>query len=147
MNPTHTMPEVDPTPADILRCAALYLTRHGWHQGDMYTDPGQLAPAACALGAIHMVVCGHTGTDYTDDQLDIYDRAVAILADHIDALIWEIDTITSPWISDGYDEPFSPTAIVAGWNDDARRTVHDVRAALADTAAEWDRLHPTGGSS
>ena len=41
-----------------LRQAGEYLIRHGWHQGGLFDQPGAVAPAASASGAIRMVVLG-----------------------------------------------------------------------------------------
>jgi len=139
MNPTHTMPSApdvgDPTPADILRCAALYLIRHGWHQGDMFTNPLQPTPAACAIGAIRMAVCGTPTSLYTGDQARQVGRAITLLAGHLH------DTGRIP---DGdHHCPLCPDdqEIIGDWNDEDDRTAAEVITALTDAADDWDHTH------
>lgn len=137
MHPTHTTTGTDPTPADILRYAALYLVRHGWHQGDMYANPDQLTPAACLQGAIKMAVCGGPTVDYTAATVDQVDTAIAVLADHL-TLYGYIDM-------DDHDE--DSVQFVADWNDTTGRTITQVLAVLLAAANDWDWLHPAGGAA
>ena len=46
------------TSPEVLRAAALHVTRHGHHQGDFYGDPATTATPACIEGAIGIVVLG-----------------------------------------------------------------------------------------
>jgi hypothetical protein len=138
MHPTHTRTaDVDLTPAVILRCASKYLQRHGWHQGDMFANAGRPKPAACALGAIRMAVCGGPDTNYTQDEADLMNAAVRAFAGLLIA-----------WAEPDPDEVRTddPSDVVADWNDDAGRHPSHVIAALVDAANRWDQLHtPDGG--
>jgi hypothetical protein len=136
MNPTHTTPtdDVDVTPADLLRGAATYLARHGWTQAEMFDDPTNPTPAACAYGAIKMATCGGPLADYTDEQAADANRALRILAGYL-------DTVFYVWGVNCYGELAEPFDVVTDWNDDADRTALDVIAALNAAADEWDRLH------
>ncbi|HZO63801.1 MAG TPA: hypothetical protein VFB74_02255 [Kribbellaceae bacterium] len=126
------------TVAEVLHCAALYLYRHGWHQGDMFDNPDQLTPAACAQGAIRMAVCGSPTTAYTDDTGHLVNQAIAVLAGHLHDTGY-VDT------DDYYGAlAASDTEIVGDWNDETDRTVTEVIAALDDAADDWTRLHPGG---
>ena len=65
MHPTQNpAAQASTTPADTLRRAGRYLTRHGWIQGDYYAtdletdDIAGPFPPACAAGAIAMAICG-----------------------------------------------------------------------------------------
>lgn len=125
-------------PAVTLRAAAEYLVRHGWFQGDMFADPEQPTPPACALGAIRMVVFGTpaiTAESLTDERIEAYDQAARQLADHL-ALFRHV----------GIDpvelETEDATAIVGDWNDAPDRNVAHVLAALHGAADDWDRTHP-----
>ncbi|NLU79088.1 hypothetical protein HCA58_12015 [Micromonospora sp. HNM0581] len=130
-------------PADLLRCAALYLRRHGWHQGTYYAPTDTLTPPACAAGAIGIACAGHTVEHFS--QLDPgtladYLATLAAFVDHLDTAypLFLID-------EDGYliDEHTSPYS----WNDDPARTADEVVTALEDAADEWDRLHTEGGEN
>jgi hypothetical protein len=125
---------LDLTPADVLRGAALYVRRHGLHQGDMFANPDMPYPAACAQGAIKMAACGNPSTDYTVGQAALVDDAIATLADHLDA-------ISDVW------HRICPGETVADWNDYAGRTADHVAAALTAAAERWDRTfgEPCGG--
>ena len=135
--------EVQVTPADLLRMAALYLRRHGWHQGTYYAPTDTPTPPACAVGAIGMACAGrpvnhfsYINTDFQPAYLD----AIAALTDYLDQHypIHHVD-------DDGYwlDEHTSPYS----WNDDPLCTAEHVIAALEGAAKEWDRLHPQGGEN
>ena len=60
MQPTQTpVTDATVTPARTLRAAALYLTQHGWIQGNYYDQAATVfTPAACTVGAIGMVCYG-----------------------------------------------------------------------------------------
>ncbi|MEV6375468.1 DUF6197 family protein [Micromonospora musae] len=144
MKATHNPPTtVQVTTADLLRMAALYLRRHGWHQGSYYATPDIPTPPACAVGAIGMAASGrHTdhfyGLDF-DTQVD-FRQAVGVLTVYLDDQepICAVD-------EDGFliDEHTSPYS----WNDDPARTADEVITALEKAADEWDRLHTQGGEN
>ncbi|MEV0876891.1 DUF6197 family protein [Micromonospora echinofusca] len=144
MKATHNPPTVvQVTPADLLRCAALYLRRHGWHQGTYYALTDTLTPPACAVGAIGMACAGkplmHPVLLSSADE-DTYRQSIAALVDYLDgfAPVFHID-------EDGHllDEHTSPYS----WNDDPARTAEQVITALEKAADEWDRLHMQGGEN
>ncbi|WP_432049536.1 DUF6197 family protein [Verrucosispora sp. NA02020] len=134
------------TPADLLRMAALYLRRHGWHQGTYYltTAPaGCPTPPACAVGAIGMAVAGHRVDHFY--SLDFgtqvaFRTAVGVFTTHLDDYepICAVD-------DDGFliDEHTSPYS----WNDDPGRTAEQVITALESAANDWDSLHSDGGEN
>ena len=132
------------TPADLLRCAALYLRRHGWHQGTYYAPTTDtLTPPACAAGAIGIATAGHRVEHFAQldpSALADYLAAMAAFVDYLDdpAPVFHID-------EDGYllDEHTSPYS----WNDDPARTAEQVITALDAAADEWDRLHNQGGEN
>jgi hypothetical protein len=133
------------TPADTLRCAAIYLSSYGWIQGDRFGRPdGHLFPPASADGAIRAVVYGYPNKDAElEGKLGWYvDRATAVLADWLglnDPL--DADTLLV-WLDRATDA-------VADWNDDLERRPDDVVRALQDAADDYDRSHPahrTGGT-
>lgn len=135
---------VQVTPADLLRCAALYLRRHGWHQGTYYAPTTDTpTPPACAVGAIGMACAGrrfHSFFDLNIDTQTAFREAVGVLTAYLDGHepICAID-------DDGFliDEHTSPYS----WNDDLTRTAEQVVAALEAAADEWDRLHAEGGEN
>lgn len=138
MHPTHTTPTVEPTPADTLRAAALYVQRHGWYQGSLY-DPACAAPfpAACALGAITIAAIGAPDWGVLFDQQPACQAAIEVLALHLAADIpydlVDLDLIDLiEWVS--------------GWNDADERTAFDVHDALQAAATEWQTDH-TGGAA
>ncbi|MGY0004120.1 DUF6197 family protein [Micromonospora sp. I033] len=134
------------TPADLLRMAALYLRRHGWHQGTYYNAlfPADfLTPPACAAGAIGIACAGRKVEHFS--QLDggtlaDYLATLAAFVDYLDAFhpLFLVD-------EDGFviDEHISPYS----WNDDPTRTADQVIAALESAADECDRLHTQGGEN
>ncbi|MCX4470804.1 hypothetical protein OOK41_10875 [Micromonospora sp. NBC_01655] len=132
------------TPADLLRMAALYLRRHGWHQGTYYAPTTDiLTPPACAVGAIGMACAGHRVEHFygLDPATQVtFRQIVGILTVYLDATapVFFID-------EDGYllDEHTSPYS----WNDDPTRTAEQVITALEAAADEWDRLHTAGGEN
>ncbi|MER5335161.1 DUF6197 family protein [Micromonospora sp. NPDC002717] len=145
MKATHNPPTaVAVTPADLLRMAALYLRRHGWHQGTYYAkNTDTLTPPACAVGAIGMAAAGRPllhPVMLTQADEGTYHRAIAALVDYLDdyAPVFHVD-------EDGYllDEHTSPYS----WNDDPARTAEQVITALLAAADEWDRLHTQGGEN
>ncbi|SCL36826.1 hypothetical protein GA0074692_4460 [Micromonospora pallida] len=144
MKATHNPPtgEQD-TPAVLLRCAALYLSRHGWHQGTYYTaNTDTLTPPACAVGAIGMAAAGRRTDHFSSLDYDTqvtYRRTVNVFTHYLDTHhpLPVIDE--DGFLVDEHTSPFS-------WNDDPARTVDEVIKALIGAADEWDRLHPAGGA-
>src|SRR5688572_3940603 len=80
--------EADPSPAQTLRDAAVYLARCGWTQGEMFDNPERPTPAACVFGAIRMAVCGGPLETYTDGQAAQVGFAVRVFARHLDTVYW-----------------------------------------------------------
>ncbi|MEU0156953.1 DUF6197 family protein [Micromonospora fulviviridis] len=140
-NPTTA---VQVTPADLLRMAALYLRRHGWHQGTYYAPTTDtLTPPACAAGAIGIACAGYRVEHFSQldgDTLADYLATLAAFVDYLDDFhpMFLVD-------EDGYllDEHTSPYS----WNDDPTRTAEQVVTALESAADEWDRLHIQGGEN
>lgn len=137
MHPTHTPPTgacAEPTPAEILRCAATYIRRHGWHQGDAFAaDTDQLFPPACALGAIHAAVTGTATLSLKGSDVASLRGAERVLAAHLHVDLDRLDT----------DQPFD---LIGDWNDEPDRTAAQVVAALHEAAEDWERIHHTGGT-
>ncbi|WFE46360.1 hypothetical protein [Verrucosispora sp. WMMD1129] len=135
---------VQVTPADLLRMAALYLRRHGWHQGTYYhltTDTP--TPPACAAGAIGIATAGHRVEHFSQlapDALGDYLAALAAFVDYLDTTepLFLVDD--DGFVIDEHTSPYS-------WNDDPARTAEQVITALETAADEWDRLHTTGGEN
>lgn len=131
MHPTHEPPskaaEVYLTPADVLRGAALYIARHGFHQDDMFANLTQFAPPACAMGAIRMAACGSATVPYTIGQASLVDATITHLAEYI-------LTSGNRWYSSG------PDFTVADWNDEPARTAEHVIATLRAAAERWDLI-------
>ncbi|AXH90435.1 MULTISPECIES: hypothetical protein [Micromonospora] len=120
--------DVEVTPADLLRMAALYLRRHGWTQGDYYTVVfDALTPRACVSGAIGMAAYGKA--------IDL--PFLADLPERGDyrAAVW---TLVDFLFLDSSTDLF-------GWNDRPGRTAADVINALNAAADRWDRLYNQGG--
>jgi hypothetical protein len=142
----HLGPCIHPTsvtgplsPALTLRCAGLYLIRHGWHQGDMFADPDQPTPAACALGAIRMAVIGSPVVDADllhPDAVEEFGQAVAAFADHLE-LSYGVSDLTD--VASALD--WEAEQVIAGWNDDGTRIASHVIAAMHGAADEWERTH------
>jgi hypothetical protein len=140
MNPTQNQPtaEVDVTPAQVLRDAALYLQRHGWTQGALYDDHLAVIPPACAVGAIRCAIFGGPIVTATCDQMTQLDPIVGVLADHVHDTGNDTPADTGEWGSVPGD---SPNAIVTDWNDAHGRTANEVIASLRTAADDWDRIH------
>jgi hypothetical protein len=132
MQPIHHLPtDVDRTPADVLRGAALYLQLHGWTQSVMYAaNLPIVTPPACAIGAIGMVAFGERATTALVDRAEWrdYQRATNALADYL-------------YTVDGTEEDFS----VGAWNDTPGRSAGQVIAALNAAADEWEAQHTAPG--
>ena len=131
------------TPADLLRGAALYLTRHGWEQGEFFDLMFEDAfPPACSLGAIN--ICAHgrpilCSDDAAEDpNTDAAIRAMRVLAAYLDPdYVQNVDIFA--YVGSAID-------IVSGWNDHEDRTMAEVIETLTDAADDWDRAHTTGGA-
>ncbi|MET7373529.1 DUF6197 family protein [Micromonospora arida] len=135
---------VEVSPADLLRMAALYLRRHGWHQGTYYAHTtDNPTPPACAAGAIGIACAGHKVEHFSQldpDALADYLAALGVFVDYLDATapVFFVD-------EDGYllDEHTSPYS----WNDDPARTAEQVVTALEAAATDWDSLRTAGGEN
>ncbi|MEU2612657.1 hypothetical protein ABZ570_13925 [Micromonospora sp. NPDC007271] len=144
MKATHNPPtEVQVTPADHLRMAALYLRRHGWHQGTYYATTDTPTPPACAAGAIAMAVAGRRADQFHGLGFDTeatFRQTVRVFTAYLDdhEPIRAVDE--DGFLVDEHTYPFS-------WNDDPGRTAEQVITALDAAADEWDRLHPQGGEN
>ncbi|MGW3805860.1 DUF6197 family protein [Micromonospora sp. NPDC005113] len=132
------------TPADLLRMAALYLRRHGWHQGTYYAkNTDTITPPACAAGAIGIACAGHPVEHFSQldpDALADYLTTLGAFVDYLDttAPVFLVDT--DGYLTDEHTSPYS-------WNDDPARTAEQVITALQAAANEWDSLHTTGGEN
>lgn len=103
--------------ADLLRKAHTELTVHGWHQGDLVGDHGQM----CLIAALHRAAGGSIWDEPTDPTalrtLRLAETALSI--------------------------PFGPVrgdeaGVLIAWNDQADRTAAQVLALLSQTAATLD---------
>lgn len=138
MKATHKPPtDVQVTPADLLRMAALYIQRHGWTQGVFFTsafvDPAPFPPA-CAAGAICTATVGQptAPADLRPGTRPVAYQALAFFADYLN----------------DFGHPTTrPDAVnsIGDWNDETGRTMTEVITALHDAADEWDRLHQQEG--
>lgn len=141
MHPTQnqppTTPGLDLSPAEVLRGAAVYIGRHGLHQGDMFANDTTPFPAACVQGAVKMAICGGMDAAYTHEQSFLSDHTLAVLVDYL-------DTRFHLHIVDDQDEGLSLGDIVANWNDEYDRTHTEVVTALDGAADEYTGRHPGG---
>jgi hypothetical protein len=132
MHPTQKpVDRPDLSPADVLRCAALYVQRHGFHQGDMFADLTTSTPAACAQGAVKMAICGNPHASYTRHDAVLFDETMTVLAGHLDP---DFDS----WGLDIFGEPAEPQSVVADWNDEDGRTIDQLVTALTEAADDYD---------
>ncbi|MBB5110818.1 hypothetical protein FHU28_000657 [Micromonospora echinospora] len=144
MKATHNPPTAAPvTTADLLRMAALYLRRHGWHQGSYYATTDTPTPPACAVGAIGIACTGHRIEQFAQldtDALVDYLFAVRVFTDYL-------DTDTPAYWTDelGFVLDDDSGCLPYSWNDIPGRTAEQVITALEAAADEWDRLHTDGG--
>jgi hypothetical protein len=130
MHPTHqpaTGPRSEPTPADILRGAALYLERHGWTRF-VYFDGTRPTPAACAQGAIVIAAYGQA----TDSPYNMNVPERRLFAHTIDFFDDYLRGTTDP-----EDDDYNATV----WNDNPTRTVAEVIAGLRAAAEAWEHSH------
>jgi hypothetical protein len=137
MNPTQEQTTTAPaevTPADILRGAATYLDRYGWHQGDYYAtiaDPSVPFPPACAFGAIAAAAYGGRIADpYSPNLPGDQRRAFTRAADVFDGYLIDYHGTDDGNLIPGQE-----------WNDVTGRTAADVTAALRAAAHKWDRVN------
>jgi hypothetical protein len=131
MKATHNPPtDVQVTPADLLRFAALYIRRHGWTTCDYYTVVfDAVTPRACASGALAMAAYGSPiEVPFIADRPERADYRAALraLMDYLDL--------------NGASEVFL-------WNDGPGRTAAEVIDALNAAAHTWDALHVHGGEN
>lgn len=120
--------DADLTPADLLDGAALYIERHGLHQGEMYADWSQLTPAACLQGALWMSASGGTAVTCTPGIAALVEETMAVLAEYLC----------------GLDYPLvhaNPGDCIADWNDTPGRTAAHAAAALRTAARQWQHTH------
>ena len=136
MHPTQNpVGEVEQTPADHLRHAALYLTRYGWAQGDYYTwvDDNDLLPSACLVGAVNAAVCGKPSrSPDTNAHAREARGALDVIADHLGLTpddIW--DAIAA--------DPADTEDRLTNWNDQHGRTAEQVITELHGAADSYDR--------
>ena len=107
----------------------------------MFADPEQPTPAACALGAIRMVVLGTPDVSvdrFTLDLLGEFDQAVSVLADHLLRFYLDPDEHQLTAVLD----QTQLEQLVVDWNDDRDRIASHVIAAFYGAADEWDHLPP-----
>ncbi|AVT38016.1 hypothetical protein [Plantactinospora sp. BB1] len=140
MKATHnppTRPVVDLTPADILRCAAVYLKTRGWTRGNFFNPLTSVPfPSACAAGAICAATVGRSTVpaDLSSTDRSLAYQALAFFADYL---------------NDFGDPNNRPDAVnfIGDWNDETDRTAAEAINTLNDAATEWDRQHHTGGET
>ncbi|GIH14707.1 DUF6197 family protein [Rugosimonospora africana] len=134
---------IQPTPADTLRHAALYLRRHGWTQGVYYARrnvnevTGEASPnptpSVCALGAIAMATYGRP-VDYPFNpghiDADVFRYTSEVLRDHL-----ELHVFGPPehWWED--------RATVEDWNDHHAVSIDEIIETLEAAAHEWDSFN------
>lgn len=131
---TASTPDVEPTPADVLRGAARYLENHGWAKGDFFAAAPNTSlpfPAADVCGAICVAATGTvvapSGMHGPDAHLAL--RAMAQLATYL-----EYDDIN-------VDRP-DIAYLIGDWNDDDNRGIDEVVDALDAAADDWEHQHP-----
>ncbi len=139
-NPLSTADE--PSVADTLRHAALYLQRHGWTEDQFYADSGIPAhlrqpgyPPADILGALLIAITGHRVDHPTDlrgenpSAWNLYQRCINALADWIDhnADLWHDHT-----------PAHDATHRVCCFNDQPGQEPAEIVEALHHTAADLD---------
>jgi hypothetical protein len=131
-NPVSPAP-AEPTPADTLRQAALYLTRHGWAQQDYLAfqpNAEQPFPPACAHGAIAAAAYGHPTIAPHSVDGELY-RVFALAVDVFDG-----------YLADLYgDVQHYEGRAGTSWNDEPDRTAEEVIAALNAAADQYDDTH------
>ncbi len=127
---------VEPTIADTLRGAALYLGRHGWTRHDYFAEEptGETPfPAACVHGAISAAAYGWANTNPFDPTNDhwaearAFRKAITYFDDYIIGLYGQT-----------YPDVIENAAI---WNDMDGRTADEVILCLNAAATEWELAH------
>jgi hypothetical protein len=137
VNPTQNQArDLDLSPAELLRGAAVYVARHGFHQGDMFAADTDPFPAACAQGAVKMAICGRPYAAYTREQGLLFDRAMNALVAYLDTRFNLL-----PVDDENTDEFADPFQTVADWNDETGRTAAQLVTALNGAADEWEFFH------
>lgn len=136
------------SPADVLRCAAIYIRLHGWYQDQFFGDewattrPLLTTPPACAIGAITMAVFGRPACNYSHDNVNwrLYRRATGAFDDYL--------TLTYPELLGASDDE-DDVGYVRGdcWNDDPGRTADEVTTALDAAADYYESTHTPGGGA
>jgi hypothetical protein len=105
----------------------------------MFADPDQPTPAACALGAIHMVALRTAATVDSGEHatsVRLFNAAVGVLADHLHVFYGVGECLA--------DEPETAEQMVSEWNDQRDRIVSHVIAALYGGAEQWEHTHGGG---
>ena len=136
-----------PTPATVLRQAAMYVWRYGWTFDGFYhrhdADEDFVAfPPACMAGAIRCVVFGRPVDSLYDEIIDpdhteharLITAAQIALADEVDPE-WSVESPCT-------DKDVCALEVISDWNDVEDRTISDVLIALYSAADEWDRAPP-----
>jgi hypothetical protein len=124
------------TPSDLLRGAATYLTRYGWHQGQFFASSDPF-PAASADGALLMAVYGR--------PVDVFDPANVTLFDEPDYDLWigALDAVEDHLgLRRGFvpaQHIIAPGDLLFAWQDDPNRTRDQVVTALHEAADDFDR--------
>jgi hypothetical protein len=148
VHPTHLDPTIDSTtilagitPADVLRGAALYLDRHGWHQGAYYPEHRDTPfPPACAIGAIRMAVCGQPVTfaeNLARPEWLLIRAACMLLAEYLDGDY-------NPADEDG--DALDAIGVIGAFNDDDSRTRAEVQHTLREAAYFFAVRHRRDGA-
>jgi hypothetical protein len=144
--PLEPAPTVTVAPIPVsktLRDASAYLLANGWFQGDMFNDPDQPTPAACALGAVRMATLGTPAITAESLRLPFVQWvvqqswAIGVLADYVNRtqLAEDLSQVVT----------IDPEQVVIGWNDHPARNIAHVLAAMQGAAEEWDRIHTSAG--
>ncbi len=143
MHPTHHQPSdpttgnVEATPGQTLRDAALYLQRHGWTQGahyDFTADTFGPTPPACVRGAIAIACYGEAvDNPWTTDRPEQpqFTTVAAFFDDYL--YLHHIHTLTD--VDDDTD------LCAVWWNDQPERTARQVIDVLRAAADDWDHTH------
>jgi membrane-bound lytic murein transglycosylase B len=158
MNPTHNRsvvdpagpgrPDIDLTPADVLRGAASYLQSHGWHQHDLYApNSGVPFPPACAIGAIYAAAFGHpttSGEAADHPHLPVARNAIGVLADHLTGTGITPASTADPDALAYADQHGAAYDTITAWNDTDGQTGQHVIRQLRLAATGWDNQHRAG---
>ena len=145
--PVTPAPDPTPSPAAVLRHAAIYLWRYGWTTDAFYDRaPGDRSASrsqpACVAGAIRCAVFGHPVDSLYDEIVDVdHDRHAVLITAAQKILAIEVDP---EWPADSAcpDHDACALEVISDWNDVDGRTIAQVLIALYSAADDWDRLHP-----